>query len=63
MIDTTTFFARISSFFLAFWAYVLGMLYMKHKSTTLCDDLEVGIPTGKRRISGMSIGVVPVHGN
>jgi len=52
MTDTTTFFARISSFFLAFWVYVLRMLSMKHKSTTLCDDLEIGIPSGKRQASG-----------
>ena len=63
MTDTTTFFARVSSFFLAFWVYVLKVLSTKHKSTTLFDDLEVGIPSGKRRISGMSIGFVPVLGN
>ena len=53
MVDTTTFFARVSSFFLAFWAYVLGVLSTKHRSTTLCDDLEVGIPSGKRQVPGM----------
>ena len=63
MTDTSTFFARISSFFLVFWAYILRVLSIKHKSTTLCDDLEVGIPSAKRRVSGMAIGVVPVHGN
>jgi hypothetical protein len=53
MADTTTIFAQISSFFMAFFAYVFGVLSLKHRSTTLCDDLEVGIPSVEQRVSSM----------
>ena len=63
MADTTTFFAQISSFFSAFFAYVVRALSLKRRSTTLCDDLELGIPSLERRVSSMSTDVVLLYDN